>query len=192
MAAGLPARTEHLEADFNKEQLVPHWPGSVLLDKTNTSPKGQTAVEPCDVARSELGALILTHVKLGVSAADLSHLFSQGASAVDLLNGMPEARDKLRTLIADRDASFDLTGLHARAFKVEYVIVTKNDATLASGALPLFSRISLRRAHRALTSMKTEAAVILVKDAYRSQPKPKPRKKSAKADAKKGKSQKPA
>lgn len=174
---GLPPRTEHLEAEYNELQLVPHWPGSVLLDKTNTSPKGQTMVEPCDVARSQNGSLVLTHVKLGVGASDLSHLFSQGATAVDLLNGVPEARDKLKVLITDRAPGFDLSGLAAQVFKVEYVIVTRNDTTLASGALPLFSRISLRRAHRALTSMKSEAVVMLVADEYEGSPKPKPRKK---------------
>jgi uncharacterized protein (TIGR04141 family) len=178
--AGLPARTEHLEAQYNELQLVPHWPGSVLLDKTNTSPEGQKQVEPCDVARAEDGHLVLTHVKLGVGASDLSHLFSQGTNSVDLLNGVPEARDKLKFLITDRDAGFDVSGLAALAFKVEYVIVTKNDTNLASAALPLFSRISLRRAYRALTSMKTETVVMLVEDAYVGAPRSKPRKKPAK------------
>jgi uncharacterized protein (TIGR04141 family) len=178
--ASLPTRTEHLEANYNQLQLVPHWPGSVLLDKTNTSPSGQKQVEPCDVARAEEGRLVLTHVKLGVGASDLSHLFNQGANSVDLLNGLAEAREKLRTLITDRDAGFDLSGLAALAFKVEYVIVTKNDTSLASAALPLFSRISLRRAYRALTSMKTELVVMLVEDAYVGEPRSKPRKKRAK------------
>lgn len=177
---GLPGRIEHLEAEYNELQLVPHWPGSVLLDKTNTSPTGQKQVEPCDVARAEDGHLVLTHVKLGVGASDLSHLFSQGTNSVDLLNGVPEAREILSGLIKDREAGFDLSGLAAQAFKVEYVIVTKNDITLKSGALPLFSRISLRRAYRALTSMKTETAVMLVEDAYVGASRPKPRKKAAK------------
>lgn len=185
MDAGLPARTEHLEAEYNEHQLVPHWPGSVLLDKTDTSPTGQKQVEPCDVARAEDGYLVLTHVKLGVGASDLSHLFSQGTNSVDLLNGVPEARDKLKGLITDREAGFDLSGLGAQAFKVEYVIVTKNDATLKSGALPLFSRISLRRAYRALTSMKTGTAVMLVEDAYVGASRPKPRNKPKKAVAQK-------
>lgn len=191
---GLPARTEHLEAEFNELQLVPHWPDSVLLDKTNTSPKGQTAVEPCDVARAENGQLVLTHVKLGVGASDLSHLFSQGTNSVDLLNGVPEARDKLRTLITDRNAAFDLSGLDTQSFKIEYVIVTKKDTSQASAALPLFSRISLRRANRALTSMKTEAIVMLVEDAYKGASKPKPRKKrvAKKAAAKKATAKKTA
>lgn len=174
--AGLPARTEHLEAEYNELQLVPHWPGSVLLDKTNTSPKGQKQVEPCDVARAEDGHLILTHVKLGVGASDLSHLFSQGTTSVDLLYGSPDARDQLEDLITAREAEFDVSGLATQAFKVEYVIVTKNDVTLASAALPLFSRISLRRASRALKSMRTEARVMLVEDAYKGTSKPKPRK----------------
>lgn len=179
----LPPRIEHLEADYNSLQLVPHWPGSVLLDKTNTSPKGQKQVEPCDVARAENGHLVLTHTKLGVGASDLSHLFSQGTNSVDLLNGVTEAREKLKSLIVSRDAAFDLSGLASKSFRVEYVIVTKNDRTLASAALPLFSRISLRRAHRALTSMKTEAVVMLVQDAYNGTPKPKPRKMRAKKAA---------
>lgn len=173
--ADLPPRKEHLEAEYNERQLVPHWPGSVLLDTTNTSPAGQKQVEPCDVARAEDGYLVLTHVKLGVGASELSHLFSQGANSVDLLLGEAESRERLKGLITDRVASFDLSGLESQAFKVEYVIVTKNDTSLAATALPLFSRISLRRAHRALISMRTEASVTLVEDAYVGSPRRKPR-----------------
>lgn len=177
---GLPARTEHLEADYNERQLVAHWPGSVLLDKSNTSPRGEKQVEPCDVARAEGGLLVLTHVKFGVAASDLSHLFTQGANSIDLLNGVEEARAILKDLIRQRDPNFDFSGLTNLAFRVEYVIVTKNDTNRASGALPLFSRISLRRASRALRSMKTEVVVTLVEDAYVGTPRPKPRKKPAK------------
>lgn len=174
----LPARTEHLEANYNELQLVPHWPGSVLLDKTDTSPRGQTQVEPCDVARSESGELVLTHVKLGVGASDLSHLFNQGTTAADLLLGLPDARTRLGELIKAREPQFDLAGLEHLRLRVEYVIVTKKDASLGPAALPLFSRISLRRANRALTSMKTPATVILVRDDCPAVPRQKPRKKT--------------
>lgn len=177
--ASLPARTEHSEFDYNRKQLVPHWRGSVLLDRSNTSPPGQKQVEPCDVARVEDDHLILTHVKLGVSASDLSHLFNQGTNAVDLLNGVPAARSILRELIAERDPGFNLTPLDSQDLKVEYVVVTKNDVMLASDALPLFSRISLRRACRALSSMRTEVLVYLAEDKYVGEAREKPRKKKA-------------
>lgn len=190
---GLPTRTVHLESEYNMDQLVPHWSGSVLLDTQNISPKGQRQVEPCDVARAEDNKLILTHVKLGVHASDLSHLFNQGTTSLDLLYGVPEARDRLKKLITDRDPTFDLTGLTERAFKIEYVIVTKNDLTLASAALPLFSRISLRRAARTLTTMRTDASVMLVQDAFSAPPKKKKNKPSTarKAAAKKAAAQAP-
>ncbi|GAB3079208.1 DUF6119 family protein [Nocardioides zeae] len=187
----LPTRTVHYESEYNKDQLVPHWSGSVLLDTTNISPKGQRQVEPCDVARSENKTLILTHVKLGVHASDLSHLFNQGTTSLDLLYGVPEARDKLDALIKGRDSTFDLSGLSDQRFKVEYVIVTKNDVALASGALPLFSRISLRRAARTLTSMRTEAKVMLVKDAYTAPPRKKQNKPAKRTAARKATSPSP-
>ncbi|MEW5095565.1 DUF6119 family protein [Clavibacter michiganensis] len=171
----LPARTVHTEYEYNEGQLVPHWTDSVLLDRTDTSPAGQTSVEPCDVARAHEGRLILTHVKLGVAASDLSHLFSQGTTAVELLNSVPAAREKLENLIVNRHSSFDLIPLKERRLSVEYVIVTKKDASLASEALPLFSRINLRRAHQSLVSMQAEVTVYLASDEYVGTPRPKPR-----------------
>ena len=175
-AVQLPARTTASEYAYNDGQLVPHWPGSVLLDKSNTSPKGQTAVEPCDVARVEGDDLVLTHVKLGVKASDLSHLFSQGVTSVELLSGEVGARDRLKELVLQRDATFDVTPIDKRSFRVEYVIVTKKDAGLGSAALPLFSRISLRRAHRTLTNMRVPVRVMLAGDEVEVTTKPKPRK----------------
>lgn len=176
----LPPRNERLEHDYNREKLVPHWKGSILLDREDTSPPGQTAIEPCDVARVENGYLVLTHVKRGVEASALSHLFSQGATAVDLLNGDAESREQLGKLLKKQAEGFDLTPLKERNFKVEYVVTTKKDPRLASEALPLFSRISLRRACRSLSSMKTSATVHLVEDTYARTKRPKPRKQSSK------------
>ncbi|GAA2394723.1 hypothetical protein GCM10009855_37470 [Gordonia cholesterolivorans] len=174
--AVLPARNVHSEYDYNEKQLVPHWPGSVLLDRSDTSPSGQTQVEPCDVARVENERLVLTHVKLGVKAADLSHLFSQGATSVELLNTAPESRAVLRELIEHRNPDFDLAPLERQDFKIEYVVVTKKVPDLRSDALPLFSRISLRRACRALASMKAEVSVYLAGDMYITQKRERPRK----------------
>ncbi len=172
----LPPREVHLESEYNRDQLVPHWVGSVLLDTTDTSPAGEKQVEPCDVIRVENGLLVLTHVKLGVKASALSHLFSQGANSVDLLNGEPEAREILSALILDRSPEFDIKPLDHRSFAVEYVIVTKNDLALRSSALPLFSRISLRRAIRSLAGRKTATTVYLVADEYVGESREKPRK----------------
>jgi uncharacterized protein (TIGR04141 family) len=171
----LPPRTVHTERQYNESQLVPHWTESILLDGTNTSPPGHTSVEPCDVARTHGDHLVLTHVKLGVAAGDLSHLFSQGTTSVELLNSIPAARETLERLILDRSSSFELKPLKDRRFAVEFVIVTKKDATLASQALPLFSRINLRRAHQSLISMQADVSVYLAGDEFVGESRPKPR-----------------
>lgn len=162
----VPARTMHLESEYNDKQLVPHWPGSVLLDTTNTSPKGEKAIEPCDVIRLDQKHAVLTHVKLGVKSSLLSHLFSQGENSALLLSQSDEALEILCQLVKDRSSTFDTTPIEQRRFKVEYLIVTHNDHSLMSGALPLFSRIGLRRALQTLASMRIDAVFILAGDDF--------------------------
>lgn len=70
-----------------------------------------------------------------------------------------------------------MTPLSKTRFSVEYAIVTKNDSGLKSKALPLFSRVSLRRACQSLISMKTPVTVHLVEDQGQAKSREKPRKK---------------
>ncbi len=112
----------------------------------------------------------LTHVKISTDAPALSHLFSQGANAVELLKSEPEARLKLAKLLAENAEGEALAALREPIedlrFEVLYAIITTKDAANRSRNLPLFSRISLRRSLRSLEVMGVPASFGFVDDSY--------------------------
>ena len=132
----------------------------VCLDKTNISPEGQTSVEPCDLYTVNNGIANLIHIKISTRSASLSHLFNQGTNSVELLRLNGEARDTLKNLLQP-----DLrTPIDNAKFAVTYGIITAKDKAKKSDALPVFSRISLRRAIQSLTLMAVDCNVVLIKD----------------------------
>ncbi len=132
----------------------------VCLDKTNISPEGQTAVEPCDLYTVNNDAANLIHIKISTRSASLSHLFHQGTNSVEVLRLNGEARDKLKNLLQpDQRTPIDNTN-----FSVTYGIITAKDKFKKSDALPIFSRISLRRATQSLRLMAIDCNVVLIKD----------------------------
>jgi uncharacterized protein (TIGR04141 family) len=132
----------------------------ICLDKKNISPTGQTAVEPCDLYTVNRGVANLIHIKISTRSASLSHLFNQGTNSVELLRLSEEAKDKLKNLVQpDQRAPID-----AAKFAVTYGIITAKKGSMKSGALPIFSRISLRRATHTLKLMAIKCDVVLIKD----------------------------
>ncbi|WP_084517621.1 DUF6119 family protein [Desulfatiglans anilini] len=132
----------------------------VCLDKTNISPEGQSAVEPCDLYTVNRGTANLIHIKISTRSASLSHLFNQGTNSVELLRLNGDARDKLKNLLQpDQRTPVDDT-----KFAVTYGIITAKDKAKKSDALPIFSRISLRRAIQSLRLMAIDCDVVLIKD----------------------------
>lgn len=132
----------------------------VCLDKTNISPEGQTAVEPCDLYTVNSGAANLIHIKISTRSASLSHLFNQGTNSVELLRLNEDARDKLKNLLQLEHR----TPIDNAKFAVTYGIITAKDKAKKSDALPIFSRISLRRATQSLKLMAIDCDVVLIKD----------------------------
>jgi len=130
------------------------------LDKTNISPKGQTFVEPCDLYTEKDGTANLTHIKISTRSAALSHLFNQGRNSVELLRLNGESRDILKALVKAGPTS----PIDDKKFSVTYGIITAKDRVMKSNALPIFSRISLRRVIQSLALMAVECDVILIKD----------------------------
>jgi uncharacterized protein (TIGR04141 family) len=177
----LPACDEKPEGTYNKAAAEKR-PGAICLDTTSTSPGGQTAIEPCDIYSVVSDTAVLTHVKIGTGSATLSHLFNQGANAVQLLQSSPSARDRLIELLRDRGGSDDeCQPVQERTFKVEYAIISRKNAAKRSDNLPLFSRISLKRALVDLDLMRVPATYGFVQDATtKAPPKTKPRKKPVK------------
>ncbi|MCS5498132.1 TIGR04141 family sporadically distributed protein [Cnuibacter physcomitrellae] len=177
--ANLPEHRWASEGDYNKEasdQL-----SAICLDKTNVSPKGQSAVEPCDILRAVDGEFELVHVKIGTSSANLSHLFNQAVNSAELLRTVKESSQKLHKLVEKRadssTADSVLKAVNKDQFKVAIAIVShKRTPERKSDNLPIFSRISLRRALRSLSAMRVPVSVQLVPDATNRAGKAKPRK----------------
>ena len=113
----------------------------LCLDKTNISPKGQTAVEPCDLITVLDNKINLVHVKISTRSSNLSHLFNQGVNSIELLRLQEESREKLKTLVEENPMFCQL--IDNGLYTVTYGIVTKK--TGHSEKLPIFSRISLFR-----------------------------------------------
>jgi uncharacterized protein (TIGR04141 family) len=177
----LPNCTEHLEGDYNiaaTNQLAV----AVCLDKGDMSPRGQTAVEPCDILLESADLAIFVHVKFSTASAQLSHPFNQGSNAMELLKSVDEVPHRLETVIRARarDAStadrlVQLLGDAAMA--VHYAIVTHKDPATGVENLPLFSRMSLWRATRAFRAMSVPVTFGFVPNDAPDRPgTPKPRK----------------
>lgn len=132
----------------------------ICLDKTSISPAGQTAVEPCDLYTVNEDVANLIHIKISTRSASLSHLFNQGTNSVELLRLSKEARDKLKNLVEPCQSP----PIDDVKFAVTYGIITAKDKNKKSDALPIFSRISLRRATQSLKLMAIACNVVLVKD----------------------------
>lgn len=140
----------------------------VCLDKTNISPAGQTAVEPCDLYSVEGGKGVFYSVKISTLSAALSHQFNQGTNAVELIRVEPEALNNLKLLIQDavpKPKFADLVQpLDNNMHQVVFAIITHKDKAGKSENLPLFSRISLMRNLKALRGMGITGCFSFVED----------------------------
>lgn len=132
----------------------------ICLDKKSISQAGQAAVEPCDLYTVNNDVADLIHIKVSTRSASLSHLFNQGTNSVELLRLSGEVRDNLKNLVPlNQRAPID-----DAKFMVTYGIITAKDKEKKSDALPIFSRISLRRATQTLKLMAIQCNVVLIKD----------------------------
>lgn len=138
----------------------------ICLDRKNISSVEQ--VEPCDLYKAENGNALFIHVKIGTRSALLSHLFNQGVNSIVLINSDPAAKQKLKTLITlaigKNNLDDYLAPVDNRKSKIIFAIISSKDASQKSKILPLFSKISLRRAIQSLKSMNMEFAVTVIKD----------------------------
>jgi uncharacterized protein (TIGR04141 family) len=137
----------------------------ICLDRTSMAPDGQTAIEPCDLYSVEDATAVHTHVKISTRSQDLSHLFNQGANAIEALRSDAAVRAKLTALVRERlngrDEQAFLTPIESDKHCVVYAIATHKSADKKSDNLPLFSRISLRRCIRVLEAHEGACEMLL-------------------------------
>lgn len=141
----------------------------ICLDRTSVAPAGQTAIEPCDLYSVEEDTAVHTHVKVSTRSQELSHLFNQGANAIELLRSDAASRERLAALVRDRldgrDEHAFLAPVELDRHRVVYAIATRKPADRRSDNLPLFSRMSLRRCIRVLTLMRVGVRCCFIADA---------------------------
>lgn len=166
-ASDVPAYAHASEGEYNAA-VADDDRTFVCLDTQNISPAGQSAVEPCDLLTVRDGLTVFYHIKVSTLSAQLSHLFNQGVNAIELLRLEPQALDKLEALVhefmTDGDPEALIALVRSRKYRVVFGIVTRKDAAGKSANLPLFSRISLVRAMKALKIMDVPGNVIFISD----------------------------
>lgn len=155
---------------------VPIFDGSfICLDRTDISPHGSTAIEPCDLYKvivdpSADGGhrAVMYGIKISTRSAQLSHLFNQGLNAVELVRQESVCRENLKAIVADRIGGNDLptylSAIDRSAFKVIFGIITDKSKEDKSANLPLFSKISLMRAMQRLDLMMIPTALTFILD----------------------------
>ena len=164
-ATTLPDYNHASEGAYNKAAATA---ARLCLDTTSIAPAGQKAVEPCDLFEVVNGAAVLHHIKLKTLSGSLSHLFNQGVNSVWLIRDEPKAKARLKKLLtktatAGADAAFHKP-LDDDKMKVIFGVVTTKMPGDKSKNLPLFSRISLRRAFKDLQVMGIDAELCFIPD----------------------------
>jgi len=162
----LPSSKRNLEGEYNVD-VAAAMSDAVLLDKKNMSPSGQTQVEPCDILVQVDELAVFVHVKFSTASAQLSHLFNQGSNSMQLLKSVDEVRPKLDALIRKEASAPDIAeGLIALidkgSVKAHFAIVTHKKADGGVENLPLFSRMSLRKALATFKSMSVPVTFAFV------------------------------
>jgi uncharacterized protein (TIGR04141 family) len=163
----LPPYKHESESHYNKGVAAGD-DAFVCLDESNVGPRGQTAIEPCDLYSADGDCAVFHHVKRSTVSAKLSHLFNQGVNAIELIRLEPACYQKLRGLILEKASSRAggalLGALDGQKFRVVFGIVTHKDKANKSKNLPLFSRISLMRTARTLKLESTECRYGFIHD----------------------------
>lgn len=145
----LPPATATMREDGYNQLAASVTKGCLLLDKRLITISSKTTpVELCDLLTAERQ---LVHVKRHLGSRDLSHLFSQGAVAAELLQSDAEFRDAAQQVVrgvaeGDTHAFFPTAGIDTREFGVVYAIVADWKDRSYAQALPFFSKVNLRRA----------------------------------------------
>ena len=140
------SKPDRYENWFNNE-LVDHLNNtgdSVLLDCKNIHMTGQNKIEVCDVLFFDnKNSKYLFHNKYNYGSSSLSHLFSQGNVAAQLLTDS-EFRIRVNEKIINKKLHFAIDdSFNAKDYTIIYGIISKPNKN-KSYDIPLFSKINLK------------------------------------------------
>lgn len=141
----------------------------ICLDQTDISPDGHSQIEPCDIIRfTPDNECVFHHIKISSRSSQLSHLFNQGVNSIQLLILEECCRENLKSLVSEKTNHENLTNftsaIDSKNYKVEFGIITRKDPQGLSENLPLFSKISLMRALKALELTQTKGIITFIQD----------------------------
>lgn len=163
----LPPYNHANENAFNKD--VPNSDSNfACFDQNLIYLAGETPFEMCDLFCLEQDQVNFYHVKRSTRSAGLSHLFNQGINSIELMIRVEncisdEVVPRILSKTSDATARKALLCLQGRKIKVVFAIISKNhDATPKN--LPLFSRISLRRAIQYLHLLNVDVELGFIED----------------------------
>lgn len=139
------------EGDYNTRAAAAH--GYFLLDKKLVKTDRTTSpIELCDLLTPAKQLVHVKHRKGG--SAGLSHLFSQGSVAAEIMLGDKAFRKKARTVLraVDRAAPdlVPLDNLRSADYEIVFLILGEDSTTLKQN-LPFFSKVNLSKTFENLT-----------------------------------------
>ena len=157
------------ESEYN-EAVAKKNSAYLCFDRKNIAPAGYGMIEPCDLYSVVDGNAVMSHVKRSTRSTMLSHLFNQGANALELLKQEEESVERLKALIdavahETERTEFKLP-LTAKKFLVEFAIISHKDKAKKSDNLPLFSRVSLMRVIKSINLMNVSARYGFVRESF--------------------------
>lgn len=120
-----------------------------------------SGIELCDL----LGpGGVYVHVKRAKDGASLSHLFAQGANALEALENEPEIRAAFRRLVTAQVADGDLARYFTPAMVPRRLVfaVLKESRPLTADNLPPMAAVSLARTMRQLRASPTSVEVVAI------------------------------
>lgn len=137
------------EAAYNEMLYREDKDNRILCDaKTIAHGGGHSKIEVCDIYTAQKQ---LVHVKIYSGSSPLSHLFSQGRVSGQLLKMDRDFRQKVNEkFLNNTNSKIPLDGINTNEYEIIYGIIQKNKTADRSitfrPSIPLFSKITLKRA----------------------------------------------
>jgi len=163
----LPDYSNCSEPEYNK-QVAKNDANFICLDSDLVKLPGESAFELCDLCRLDGQQVSMYHIKRSTRSSSLSHLFNQGVNSIEFLLKVQESVsdamiEKIRSKRDNKTAEDYRFPLKERKVKVSFAIITKRYSPGAD-ALPLFSRVTLRRSLQTLNLWNIEANFGFIRD----------------------------
>lgn len=172
------------EAAYNELLFLEDKNNRILCDaKTISHGGGHSKIEVCDIFTKQQQ---LIHIKIYSGSSPLSHLFSQGRVSAQLLKMDMGFREKVNNeFLTKCNCEIPLAGITPNEYEIIYGIIQKNNtvdgASVFRPSIPLFSKITLKRAIEELRAYGYKVTLAGISDETTERPvKPKESKRGKK------------